>query len=150
MNYKYFYSLLSKIYKDRQEQEQYKEHLVSEVTNGRTTSLKDITPKEYATLIVLLEDFQKINQNIKDARSATLKMLQKEFNIPTYNWDIVNALCMNPRIAGKPFYEISVEEHLAVRRRLYSILKKGGLKLRTPKKELNTIYIINPKNKTIS
>lgn len=150
MNYKYFYSLLSKIYKDRQEQEQYKEHFVSEVTNGRTTSLKEITKKEYTTLIVLLEDLLRLNQNIKDARSATLKMMQKEFNIPTYNWGVVNAICMNPRIAGKPFYEISAEEHLAVRRRLYSILRKGGLKLRTPKKELNTIYIINPKNKTIS
>ena len=149
MNYKYFYSLLSKIYKDRQEQEQYKEHLVSEVTNGRTTSLKEITKKEYTTLIVLLEDLLRLNQNIKDARSSTLKLMQK-FNIPTYNWDVVNALCMNPRIAGKCFYEISAEEHLVVRRRLYSILKKGGLKLRTPKKELNTIYIINPKNKTIS
>lgn len=147
--YRKFYFLVSKIYKDKQEQEEYKDQLVREVSHGRTSSLKELNYNEYKTLITRLEETL-FNIDIKKARSATLTLMQSEFNIPTYDWDAVDAFCLNPRIMGKRFYDITIKEHTQLRRRLHSILNKGGLKPRTPKKETNTIYIINPKTKVVN
>ena len=93
-NYKYFYFLLRYIYTDKEEQEEYKRALISRITDGRTTSLREIDDREYFTLINQLEDIVGIKDKIRKERSATLKLLQKEFNVDTTNWNKVDAICL--------------------------------------------------------
>ena len=101
-NYKYFYFLLRYIYTDKEEQEEYKRALISRITDGRTTSLREIDDREYFTLINQLEDIVGIKDKIRKERSATLKLLQKEFNVDTTNWNKVDAICLSKRIAESP------------------------------------------------
>ena len=148
-NYKYFYFLLRYIYTDKEEQEEYKRALISRITDGRTTSLREIDDREYFTLINQLEDIVGIKEKIRKERSATLKLLQKEFNVDTTNWNKVDAICLSKRIAGKPFRFLNIMEHAAVRQKLYSILSKGGFKARKKDilQELQIVIIRESANK---
>ena len=148
-NYKYFYFLLRYIYTDKEEQEEYKRAIVSRITDGRTDSLREIDEREYFTLINQLEEIAGIKEEIRKERSATLKLLQKEFNVDTTNWRKVDAICLSKRIAGKPFRFLNVMEHGDVRRKLYSILSKGGFKARKKDilRELQIVFIRDNANK---
>ncbi len=90
-----------------------------------------------------------IKDKIRKERSATLKLLQKEFNVDTTNWNKVDAICLSKRIAGKPFRYLNIMEHAAVRQKLYSILSKGGFKARKKDilQELQIVIIRENANK---
>ena len=101
-NFGRFYAALKLITKgDAQEREEYKDSLVSQYTNGRTTSLKDIT------------------------RSACLHQMQLA-GIDTTSWPRINSFCMDERIAAKPFRELSTDELEAVTTKIRIIVRKDA------------------------
>ena len=111
------------------DREDLKETLVSSYTNGRTTSLREMTEAEYKIMCAALE--QKVNpdaralyiQERKRRRSSALHQLQL-YGVDTTDWNKVNAFCEQPRIAGKPFRDLDCEELEALTRKMRAIIRK--------------------------
>ena len=101
MNYSRFYSLFAKLPKYGDDDDQ-KAQLVSEISQGRTTSLRELSQQEYNSLCYLLEERMGIRDNLRRRRSALLRQMQ-QMGIKTHDWQAVDAFCLQPRIAGKPF-----------------------------------------------
>ena len=111
-NFARFYALLNKMPAD--DKEEVKIMLVDSFTNGRTTSLRDMTPKEYNAMCdsmdekkVQSRDF--IAAELKRQRSAVLHRLQKT-GIDTTDWSVADKICLEKRVAGKKFYNLSADE----------------------------------------
>ena len=81
------------------------------------------------------EGEQKLRQMMRRKRSLCLNLMQK-LGIDTSDWARINDFCSNPRIVGKAFRQITVDELDELAVKLRSIQRKGGLK---PKKEKQTI-----------
>lgn len=136
-NYARFYALLKKISaKDKQGT---KEALVESFTKGRTSSLRDMTPNEYTAMCNSLDEKTKGTQQarattaeIKAQRSAVLHRMQK-LGVNTSDWNEVDKFCINNRIAGKVFFNLTVEELKGLIPKLIAMAKKP--KARTPKKQ---------------
>lgn len=126
-NYARFYMAFNQmpIMGDREEA---KAAIVAGYTGGRTTSLREVTAEEYIGICKSMEaTLQKradafIRQR-KAARSAALHQLQL-YGIDTTDWTKVNAFCLQPRIAGKAFRELRIEELEALTRKMRAINKK--------------------------
>lgn len=111
------------------DREDLKEALVSSYTNGRTTSLREMSEAEYKTMCAALE--HKVNptaravyiQERKRRRSSALHQLQL-YGVDTTDWNKVNAFCEQPRIAGKPFRDLDCEELEALTRKMRAIIRK--------------------------
>lgn len=110
--------------------EVHKETLVSQFTNGRTTSLKDMKQKEYDEMCDCLQTGRKPNETpdqhkarLKACRSDVLHRLQK-LGLDTTDWDKVNEFCKNPRISGKPFALLTIDELRAMIPKQEAILRK--------------------------
>lgn len=107
--------------------------LVSRYTNGRTDELRYIRESEYEALCASLErelgifDEVSLKHRLRRKRSACLHLMQK-LGVNTADWSRVNALCRDPRICGKDFYPLTVEELDALCAKLRSIERKGGFK----------------------
>nr|WP_287575613.1 hypothetical protein [Prevotella sp.] len=126
-NFARFYSILKRVPKIG-DNEYLKKEMVSVATGGRTESLKEITRKEYDDLCNILEKRFPEKRNIyveqrRKKRSSCLKLLQK-IGVDTTNWTAINNYCKSPKIAGKVFAELDIEElqHLSLKLRM--ILKK--------------------------
>lgn len=126
-NFSRFYSILKRVPKIG-DNEYLKKEMVSVATGGRTESLKEITRKEYDDLCNILEKRFPEKRNIyveqrRKKRSSSLKLLQK-IGVDTTNWTAINNYCKSPKIAGKVFAELDIEElqHLSLKLRM--ILKK--------------------------
>lgn len=137
-NFARFYGILKASYKFATKElgNDFKEGVVSQFTNGRTTSLKEMTRKEYDTMCDKLEDATaRLLRTVKEVqrkhRSKCLRLMQK-IGIDTTDWTRINAFCEDPRIAGKVFAKLSNDELEQLSVKLRSIQRKGGLK---PKKE---------------
>ena len=137
-NFARFYGILKKSYKFATKElgDEFKEGVVSQFTNGRTTSLREMTRKEYDMMCDKLEGVTaKLVRTAKDVqrkhRSQCLRLMQK-LGIDTTDWTRINAFCQDQRIAGKVFSQLSNEELEQLSVKLRSIQRKGGLK---PKKE---------------
>lgn len=127
-NYHRFYASFNRLpcVGDR---EDLKESLVSSYTNGRSTSLREMTETEYKTMCAALE--QKVNpdaralyiQERKRRRSSALHQLQL-YGVDTTDWSKVNAFCEQPRIAGKPFRDLDCEELEALTKKMRAIIRK--------------------------
>ena len=128
-NYHRFYASLNRL--PGGNTEDLKETLVSSFTDGRTTSLKEMTQKEYNAMCASLEERTGMKEQLKKKRSLCLKLMQKA-GIDTTDWQRVNAFCQDRRIAGNVFARLSNEELEQLSVKLRSIQRKGGLK---PKKE---------------
>lgn len=111
-----------------------KETLVEQYTHGRTIHLRETSMQEYNTMCNDMErvtGFDKhreaIHKELKRRRSVCLKLMQ-QLGVDTTDWVRVDNFCMNPRLVGKPFRKIDMEEleNLAVK--LRTIKRKGGLK----------------------
>ena len=135
-NFARFYGILKKSYSfaTRELGEEFKQGVVSQFTDGRTTSLREMTRKEYDEMCDKLEGFTvklvRIAQDeLRQQRSVCLRLMQK-IGIDTTDWARINDFCRHPRIAGKPFARITAQglEELAVK--LRSIRRKGGLRER--------------------
>ncbi|WP_418989273.1 hypothetical protein [Alistipes sp.] len=113
-NFSRFYALAKNIPGDREE---LKENLVRAFTNGRTISLREMTPDEYNRMCDSLQGSQSastLSQKdftaaIKKKRSAVLVRMQK-LGVDTSDWAAVDKFCLDPRIAGKEFRTISLDE----------------------------------------
>lgn len=137
-NFARFYGILKKNYEFATKElgDEFKEGLVSQFTNGRTTSLRDMTRKEYDRMCVELEvQTNQLLRAVKDEqrkrRSQCLRLMQK-LGIDTTDWVRVNAFCEDPRIAGKVFRRLSNEELDQLAVKLRTIERKGGLRPHTP------------------
>lgn len=132
MNYGEFFALLKKLPGGA---DGLKEDLVSSFTNGRTTSLRQMTIAEYNSMCASMREGQEKADNklspemfrieIKRRRSAVLKRLQK-LGVDTTNWTHIDNFCMNSKVAGKVFRKISIEELADLVPKLESMLRKKG------------------------
>lgn len=126
-NFARFYGILKRVPK-LGDDEATKKEMVLIGTNDRTDSLKEMTRKEYDDLCDLLEKRFPEKRSIyvekrRKKRSSCLKLLQL-IGVDTTNWSAINDYCKSPKIAGKVFAELDIEElqHLSLRLRM--ILKK--------------------------
>ena len=106
-----------------------KEILVSSFTDGRTTHLHEMTQKEYDAMCASLEERTGWREKLKKARSLCLKLMQKA-GVDTTDWQRVNDFCQNPKIAGKVFAQLGVNDLEVLQIKLRAILRKGGLRKR--------------------
>lgn len=127
-SYHRFYSLLSKLPYDG-EKEDLKRLLVSQVTNGRTISLREITQKEYNSLCAMMERVcpnngrEQYEARRRKSRSICLRLLQK-IGVDTTSWRAVNGYCKSPKIAGTEFRNLSIDDLDRLSLKLRMILKK--------------------------
>ena len=126
-NFARFYSILKRVPKIG-DNEYLKKEMVNVATGGRTESLKEITRKEYDDLCNLLEKRFPEKRNIyveqrRKKRSSCLKLLQK-IGVDTTSWTAINNYCKSPKIAGKVFADLDIEELQLLSLKLRMILKK--------------------------
>ena len=126
-NFARFYGILKRVPKIG-DNEYLKKEMVSVAPGGRTESLKEITRKEYDDLCNLLEKRFPEKRNIyveqrRKKRSSCLKLLQK-IGVDTTSWTAINNYCKSPKIAGKVFADLDIEELQQLSLKLRMILKK--------------------------
>ena len=126
-NFARFYGILKRVPKIG-DNEYLKKEMVSVATGGRTESLKEITRKEYDDLCNLLEKRFPEKRNIyveqrRKKRSSCLKLMQK-IGVDTTDWTAINNFCKSPKIAGKVFADLDIEELQLLSLKLRMILKK--------------------------
>lgn len=125
-NFARFFALLKQVpYADAELKEEY----VGTFTGGRTTSLREMTPMEYNAMCDALE--AKIGGNdftaeIRRQRSAVLKRIAK-LGIDTGDWEAVDNFCLNPRIAGKLFRQLHIDELRRLVPKLEAIIRKNTI-----------------------
>lgn len=127
-NYARFYTLLNRL--PTTDRDELKATLVSQYTGGRTESLREMTTKEYDTMCDAMQQTaggyrtrEIYREELRRKRSTVLKQLQR-MGIDTTDWNRVDAYCMNPRIAGKEFRKLTVEELETVNIKLRIIQRK--------------------------
>lgn len=135
-NYARFYILLNRL--PTTDREELKASLVSQYTGGRTESLRAMTQKEYDAMCNAMQETvgnQKAREiaraELRRMRSAVLHQLQI-MGIDTTDWDRVNDYLRHPRIAGKEFRRLTIEELETVNIKLRIIQRK--------EKDKNTDY----------
>lgn len=129
-NYKHFYALL------KEHPQVDKDELVLQFTDGRTTHLTEMTGKEYMQMVGALEEASAPSRaELKRWRSSALLRIGRLGINTIDNWDGINAFVSSKKIAGKPFYELTVADLQQLVRKLESIERKGGLKSAEEKPE---------------
>ena len=103
--------------------EDYKRMFVSQFTNGRTESLHEMTRAEYDRMCDAVEERSGRKAELRKQRSRTLRLMQ-QMGIDTTDWAKIDDFCRNPRIMGKVFRHITVDEHGALQRKLRAIMAK--------------------------
>ncbi len=145
--YARFYGILKQGYKFATKElgDEFKESVVSQFTDGRTTSLREMTRKEYDTMCARLEaDIAHLLQgarNEKRKRRSTCLRLMQKLGIDTTDWTRINAFCEDPRIAGRPFGRLSTDELEQLSVKLRSIQRKGGLKPKKKQASVETVPV---------
>ena len=124
-NYHRFYALLKSLPGGRADDT--KETLVWSFTDGRTTSLKEMTQKEYNAMCASLEERTGWKEQLKKKRSLCLKLMQKA-GVDTTDWNRINDFCRNPKIAGRDFARLGLKELGALQVKLRAIMSKGGVR----------------------
>ena len=104
-----------------------KRDLVRQWTWNRTDSLREMTRTEYEACCEAIERLTGRKDEQKKKRSLCLKLMQK-LGIDTTDWTRINAFCQDPRISGKVFGRLTIEELDALAEKLRAIQRKGGLK----------------------
>lgn len=123
-DYSRFYALL------KQNPMLEKDEIVSQFTNGRTTHVSQMSRQEFIRMCDSLQYGSPTEQrarelSLKRARSAALLRIGR-LGIKTIdNWDGINAFVANPKIAGKKFYDLGVDELNSLVRKLESIIRRG-------------------------
>ena len=107
MTYKRFYKLFNRL---PLHDDEMKERLVQQYTNGRTSSLRAMSTAEYDALCDALERSTADPQHElrKKKRSAALRLMQ-QLGIDTTDWPRINAFCRDRRIAG---FKIAVRQQI--------------------------------------
>nr|DAS98025.1 MAG TPA: Protein of unknown function (DUF1018) [Caudoviricetes sp.] len=107
-----------------------KESLILQWTGGRTSSLREMDEREYNMMLRDLRSQVEDLTSKRKARSAVLKQMQL-YGIDTTDWDAIDRFCCNPRIAGKRFSHLSVNELKVLRTKILSIRDKAERKEET-------------------
>lgn len=112
------------------DKEELKRELVSQFTDGRTKSIREMDDREYYKMCEAVEAMngeQRVRriakENLRKKRSDVLHQLQK-MGIDTANWNRVDAYCSDPRIAGKKFRYLKEEDLGALLVKLQIIHRK--------------------------
>lgn len=124
-NYSRFYAAFNKLPYEG-DREEFKQQVVGQYTWGRTGSLREMTREEYDACCDALERMSGGRDEQRKRRSVCLKLMQ-ELGVDTTDWPRINAFCEHPKIAGKVFAKLTIEELKALSVKLRSIKKKGGL-----------------------
>lgn len=101
--------------------------LVAQYTGGRTESLREMSLDEYQRCCADLESRGAGKEELRRQRSQALRLMQ-QMGVDTSDWKRVNALCTDPRIAGKEFYRLTVDDLKELTRKLRGIEHKGGFR----------------------
>ena len=146
-NYARFFTLLRQVMPEL-DREEAKSIVATQVSGGRTDSLRDLTDKEWRDAEAMLAD-RKADSSmpLKRARSQALHQMQL-YGIRTTNWEEVNRFTSDARIAGKHFYHLSVPELTALTRKLRAMVAKKKGEPQEEKKEekkYNMIFIKSKK-----
>lgn len=121
-----FFALLKKMPYRIEEYE--RRSLIVQATGGRTNSLREMTRAEYDEMCDQLEGrVWRKTSSLRYRRSCVLRQMQK-MGVDTTDWARVDALCLDARIAGKRFAQLSENELRDVEVRLRSIERRGGLR----------------------
>lgn len=131
-NFGRFYTAIRKL-SGIGDRDDFKRQMVSQFTNGRTDSLREMTRQEYDRCCESLEGQSRYKEELRKERSATLKLMQKA-GIDNTDWNRINRFCLDPRIAGKEFARITADEHPQLRRKLRTIDSKGGFTIAAEKR----------------
>ena len=131
-NFGRFYTAIRKL-SGIGDRDDFKRQMVSQFTNGRTDSLREMTRQEYDRCCESLEGQSRYKEELRKERSATLKLMQKA-GIDTTDWNRINRFCLDPRIAGKEFARITADEQPQLRRKLRAIDSKGGFTIAAEKR----------------
>ncbi len=108
------------------EPDEARRQFVLQYTAGRTDSLKEMTVKEYTALCMAVEAMNGGRDELKARRSIVLKLMQ-ELGVDTTDWAQINDFCRHPRITGKEFGRLSIEELMELATKLRKIKRKGWL-----------------------
>ena len=118
-NYARFYMLLKQL-----------PHTDKDTLVWRTKSLKETSKWEYDVMCRDMERVVNIGNKaalkqaaLRKARSGVLHQLQI-YGLDTTDWATVDAFCKNPRIAGKPFRKLTIEDLNQVNKKIRVIIKK--------------------------
>ncbi len=125
-NYHRFYASFRKLPKGGSDDDT-KEALVSQYTGGRTTHLHEMQAKEYTALCQAVEGMLGYSDQRKRQRSICLRLMQ-DLGINTRDWQRINDFCRNPRISGKVFAQLTIEDLKALAKKLRAIQRNGGLR----------------------
>lgn len=136
-NFARFYGMFNKVGYPG-DKEELKRDMVRQITNGRTESLREVTRQEYDELCASLGrglngvDGQNgrsglTNKWLRHHRSIALHQMQR-MGVDTSDWNRVDDLCQDPRIAGRVFRFLSVDELIAMTTKLRIIERKGGFR----------------------
>lgn len=125
-NFGRFYSAFHKL-TIHGEPDEAKRQFVLQYTTGRTDSLKEMTRKEYTDLCIAIEEMNGTKDELKRRRSIALKLMQ-ELEVDTTDWAQINDFCRHPRISGKAFGQLSIDELMELATKLRAIRGKGGLR----------------------
>ena len=127
-----------------------KEELVLSFTDGRTDSLREMREDEYRRMCASMRESvnggiseERLQIELKKRRSAVLHRMQK-IGVDTTNWTNVDNFCMQPRIAGKVFRRLTMEELSALIPKLENIHRKQQRKVpRVPEELLGILISVN-------
>ena len=100
--------------------DQHKEVLVSQFTGGRTSSLREMTPAEYEEMCECLQT----GKQLGEPSTAYKERLRLGVDTADRTFAAVDEFCLDPRIAGKPFGMLTVDELQALVPKLEAILRK--------------------------
>lgn len=104
--------------------EEIKEQLCDLVTNGRTTSLQDLSARELGRLRKELKERTcgaTDNMMLKRKRSIVLRKLNA-YGVDTGSWKAINDFVRDKRIAGKPFRELTISELRKLEKKMSAII----------------------------
>ncbi|MEE1080658.1 MAG: hypothetical protein U0L19_06020 [Bacteroidales bacterium] len=129
MNYSRFYASFNKLPYDGDRGE-LKQSLVVSHTNGRTDSLREMTASEYRQLCENIErkvlgsaEAIREREELRRKRCIVLRLIQS-YGIESSDWIEVDRFCLQPRIAGKKFMYLTLEELEALTRKMRAIINK--------------------------
>ena len=126
MNFRRFYASFNHL-PCQGDREELKRQIVHEYTWGRTDSLREMSLAEYNARCEGLVKLTARKDELKRRRSVCLRLMQR-LGVDTTDWARINNFCQHPRIAGKPFARIGLEELEALSVKLRTIERKGGLR----------------------
>ena len=123
MEYSKFYAYFKLLPKTGDE-EDIKNELVSSISQGRTTSLRELSRAEYDLLLVKLDQMVwEQRKMLRKQRSVVLRLMTA-IGLDTSEWANIDNFCRQPRIAGKFFRFLDYQELVALERKLRAIKSK--------------------------